>query len=107
MQQVNDPGPLRGGKGQEKGKEKKPSAAPATWTSANPSVPVAKTDDPRIEKLEQRFDKVEARQQTNENKVDSRFGDIQDSLRQLLAHATQRPREVSGETPPPKQHKAS
>ena len=107
VQETPDHSHPRGGKGQQKGKQKKAPPATATWTSASPSIPLAKPDDPRIEKLEQRFDKLEARQQTFENKVDSRFVDIQDSLRQLLAHATQRQRDVSGETPPPKQHKTS
>ena len=107
VQEVANPHPPRAGKGTQKGKQKSKPQAPATWTLAASPPPSAKSDDQRIDRLEQRFEKLEAKQQSFEAKVDTRFGDIQDSLRQLLAHAVQRPREPTGETPPSKLLKSS
>ena len=107
VQEISEDATGKGGKGAHKGKSKKPNAPPIAWVPTPGSQIAAKTDDTRIDKLEQRFEKLEARQVTFETKVDSRFGDIQDSLRQLLAHAVQRPREPTGETPPPKIPKSS
>ena len=94
------------GKGQQKGKPKKIAATTHQWPAAPPPPP-APQDDSRLVKLEEKFEKLEARQQVFETKVDSCFGDIQDSLRQILDHTLQRSRDATGETPPPKQQKSS
>ena len=107
VQEVTNPHPPKAGKGAQKGKQKPKPQAQATWTFAASSPQPSKADDQRIDRLEQRFEKLEAKQQSFEAKVDTRFGDIQDSLRQLLAHAVQRPREPTGETPPSKLLKSS
>ena len=97
-----------GSKGDSKGKAKSQSNAEATktWTppSALTSAP-GKSDDGRIQRLEERFDKIEARQASFETKVDGKFDTIQDALRQILANT--RTREPSGETPPAKHSKQS
>ena len=62
-------------------------------------------DEARIQRLEERFDKIEARQVTFESRVDGKFDSIQDALRQILANTNTRAREPSGETPPTKHSK--
>lgn len=60
-------------------------------------------DAQRIDKLEQRFEALESRQGRMEQKVDERFSDIANSLRQLLQAANApRARESTGDTPAPK-----
>ena len=98
-------------KGQGKGKTSKkeapmPPAAPA------PQLTMFHTDKQRIDQLEARFDKlgqqvagIEDRQGVFERRFDARFGEISDSLRQLLQQSQPRGKEASGETPPAKQQK--
>lgn len=64
--------------------------------------PLATSESHRIQILEQKFDKLENRQLRMEEKMDSRFSDISDSLRQLLQASNAHPRESTGETPNPK-----
>lgn len=63
----------------------------------------------RLDKLEGKFNvleskvaKVEDKQDHLDHKLDSRFNEIGDQLRQLLQLSHPRDRPVSGETPPPK-----
>lgn len=99
-------------KGQAKGKQK-PRAAkshPTSTTSWSPHATLAQApqqDDERLGKLEARFDILEKRQCSFENRVESKFDHIADSLRQILAANHTRGRETSGETPPPKHPKQS
>ena len=58
-------------------------------------------------RLEERFERLEARQNSFEHRVDDKFDTIQDSLRQLLAHTAPRARDSSGDTPQPKAQKTS
>ena len=78
-------------------------------TQPGPFVPVPSTnaqDNARIQKLEERFDRIEARQTRFEERVDHKFDHISDSLRQLLQTVgPSRSREVTGETPPAKSAK--
>lgn len=95
-----------GGKGGQKGKNKPPASTepPKAWTFASSIAShSAKPDEARIQRLEERFEKIEARQATFETKVDGKFDSTQDALRQILANA--RSREPSGETPPAKHSK--
>ena len=96
-----------GGKGNQKGKGKslahetsKPWAAPTV-----PPISPAVADDARIQRLEERFEKIETRQANFESKVDGKFDSIQDALRQILANTNSRVREPTGETPPSKHSK--
>ena len=96
------------GKGQTKGKGKNSNASEAgkAWTSPVVLAPTpARPDEARIQRLEDRFDKIEARQATFESRVDGKFDSIQDALRQILANANARAREPSGESPPTKHSK--
>ena len=87
-----------------KGKGQATPEPPKAWTSAVPiAVHPSKSEDARILRLEERFEKIEARQATFETKVDGKFDSIQDALRQILANT--RTREPSGETPPAKHSK--
>ena len=71
-----------------------------------PVQPSNSQESARIDKLEERFNKFEAKHSRFEDKVESRFEHISDSLRQLLQTVgPSRPREITGETPPPKQAK--
>ena len=95
----------QGGKGGQKGKTKSSSPADAVklWAPPSAITPVlAKPDEARIQRLEERFDKIEARQATFESRVDGKFDSIQDALRQILANTNARAREPTGETPPSK-----
>ena len=111
IQQIENPVPKTskaGGKGGSKGKAK--TSAPAEllkpWHPPSAIAPVsAKPDDARIQRLEERFDKIEARQATFESRVDGKFDTIQDALRQILANTNSRAREPTGETPPSKHSK--
>ena len=94
------------GKAKGKGKQSKQSSPRSdqsfAW-SAKPVVPApSKAEDSRLDRLEDRFDKLEARQVNFESKVDNKFDNIQDSLRQLLANTNPRARDPSGDTPQPK-----
>ena len=100
------------GKGSGKGKSqvKKNDALPSGTPA--PQVTMFHTDKQRLDQLEAKFDKLgsqvnqmEERQGIFERKIDSRFSDISDSLRQLLQQSHPRPRENTGDTPPPKQPK--
>ena len=96
-----------GGKGSNKGKGK-PAATtdPMPWTSPVVIAPQpVRQDEARIQRLEERFDKIEARQVTFESRVDGKFDSIQDALRQILANTNTRAREPSGESPPTKHSK--
>lgn len=86
------------------GEGKGPPSAASGAPVAMPFVPapVNSQDSQRIQALEQRFDKLESRQSRMEEKMDSRFSDISDSLRQLLQASAAHPRDTSGETPNPK-----
>ena len=78
-------------------------AKPAQSVQFVPTNPGPSVDASRLDKLEDRFSRIEARQDRFEEKVDSTFDQISDSLRQLLQSvAPARPREITGETPPPK-----
>ncbi|CAK8986436.1 unnamed protein product [Durusdinium trenchii] len=100
--------PRSGGKGSGKTKSSKAPAQPGPKPMFGPQqftpVPgVSTQDSARIDKLEQRFDRIEARQSRFEEKVDGRFEHISDSLRQILQTVgPSRAREVTGDTPPPK-----
>ncbi|CAK9052655.1 unnamed protein product, partial [Durusdinium trenchii] len=81
--------PRSGGKGSGKTKSSKAPAQPGPKPMFGPQqftpVPgVSTQDSARIDKLEQRFDRIEARQSRFEEKVDGRFEHISDSLRQIL-----------------------
>ena len=65
----------------------------------------ARPDEARIQRLEDRFDKIEARQATFESRVDRKFDSIQDALRQILANTNTSAREPSGESRPTKHSK--
>lgn len=67
----------------------------------------SKQEEERLTRLESRFYQLEQRQAGFETRVESKFDQISDSLRQILAASHQRPREASGETPPPKLPKQS
>ena len=96
------------GKAKGKGKNHHPGGElPGAWPIKPASVPSASTDESRLDRLEDRFQKLEARQSTFESRVDSKFDTIQDSLRQLLANTNPRLREPTGESPPPKIPKSS
>ena len=73
------------------------------------AVASAQQDKKRIDLLEHRFDSlqqqvtaIEHKQTSMESKLDQRFNDIGDTLRQLVQLSTNRTHEPSGETPPPK-----
>ena len=94
------------GKAKGKGKQSKVSSPRSdqsfAW-STKPIIPAAtKAEESRIDRLEDRFDKLEARQVNFESRVDNKFDTIQDSLRQLLANTNPRSREPTGDTPQPK-----
>ena len=97
------------GKGTSKGKPKQArdgdTATP--WPPRAPASTVIQNDDHRIVRLEERFERLEARQNSFEHRVDDKFDTIQDSLRQLLAHTVPRARDSSGDTPQPKAQKTS
>ena len=97
-----------GGKGGSKGKSKDSGSSDPIkpWNPPSAIIPVsAKPDEARIQRLEERFDKIEARQTTFETRVDGKFDSIQDALRQILANTNSRAREPTGETPPSKHSK--
>lgn len=97
------------GKGTSKGKP--PQTREGDTTTSRPArvsaAPVIPTEDHRIVRLEERFDRLEARQTSFEHRVDDKFDAIQDSLRQLLAHTAPRARDATGDTPQPKAQKTS
>ena len=71
-------------------------------------------DRRRLDTLEAKFDTlqgqvtgIEKKQSVMETKLDSRFDDISDTLRQLLQMSTSRSHEKTGETPPSKMPKMS
>ena len=95
-------------KGKSKGKSKGndvPAEPIAPWPLKMPAQSQARPDDLRIDRLEERFEKLESRQAQFEGRVDSKFDTIQDSLRQLLANTNPRARDASGETAPGKHQK--
>lgn len=104
-------GPAKQGKGSAKGARKgknKPQAVDSTkpWTAPHAgSIAPASTDDARIQRLEERFEKIETRQANFESKVDGKFDSIQDALRQILVNTNSRAWEPTGETPPSKHSK--
>ncbi|CAK9090933.1 unnamed protein product [Durusdinium trenchii] len=102
-------------KGNGKGKQRPPKKG---FTKDEPHFPPAATsiaaasaqqDKKRIDQLENRFDSlqkqvtgIEHKQTSLESKLDQRFNDIGDTLRQLVQLSTNRAHEPSGESPPPK-----
>ena len=102
-------------KGGGKGKNRQPKkAAPK---EDGPSPPAASTiaaasaqhEKKRLDHLETRFETlqkqvcgIENKQTTLESKLDQRFNDIGDTLRQLVQLSSQRTHESTGDTPPPK-----
>ena len=97
-------------KGKSKGKSKSSDMPPepnSSWPIKIPVQPQERSEDPRLDRLEERFEKLESRQAQFEGRVDSKFDTIQDSLRQLLANTNPRTRDASGETPPGKHQKNS
>ena len=109
VQEVTPHQPVRqSGKGKAKGKSKghdRPAEVPSSWNLKAPIQPASRPEDTRLDRLEERFEKLENRQSQFEGRVDSKFDTIQDSLRQLLANTNPRTREASGETPPGKHQK--
>ena len=98
-------------KGSGKGKNQSKKSDVLQPGTPAPQVTMFHTDKQRLDQLESRFDKLgqvsnmEERQGVFERKIDSRFSDISDSLRQLLQQSHPRARDQSGDTPPPKQPK--
>ena len=94
---------LAKGKGKGKNQKTKAEEHQASWAPPAQLVPTrSKEDEERLTRLETRFDQLEQRQVGFENRVESKFDHISDSLRQILAASHQRSREPTGETPPPK-----
>ena len=94
---------LAKGKGKGKNQKTKAEEHQASWAPPAQLVPTrSKQDEERLTRLETRFDQLEQRQVGFENRVESKFDHISDSLRQILAASHQRSREPTGETPPPK-----
>ena len=101
------PTPKGSGKGKAPSKKKE---APLPNPMPAPQLTMFHTDKQRLDKLEEKFETlgkqmhgIEDRQTSMEKKIDARFSDISDSLRQLLHQSTTRPREtVQGESPPAK-----
>ena len=113
IQEIDNVAPKQGkaaGKGGQKGKGKAATQGDASkpWPVA-PAIaaPSNKADEARLQRLEDRFEKIETRQATFEARVDGKFDTIQDALRQILANTNGRSREPTGETPPAKIHKPS
>ena len=107
-------------KGQGKGKSSKrfPKQKQKDEVAApGPSAPAAAAFNPdrrRLDTLEAKFDSlqgqvtgIEKKQSVMETKLDSRFDDISNTLRQLLQMSASRSHEKTGETPPPKMPKMS
>ena len=100
-------------KGHGKGKQppKKDNALPSA--SPAPQLTMFHTDKQRLDQLESRFDAlgkqvtgIEEKQGAFERRMDSRFSDISDSLRQLLQQSQPRSKDaMPGDTPPAKQQK--
>ena len=113
IQEVDNTQPKPGkaaGKGGPKGKAKMPIPAESakSWSVAPAIVPSgSKADDARLQRLEERFEKIESRQATFEARVDGKFDTIQDALRQILVNTNGRSREPTGESPPAKALKQS
>ena len=105
VQELGQNAPVRSAaKGKSKGKSKapsKPEEAVHSWSTKTPGTG-PRPEDGRLDRLEDRFEKLEARQSQFEGRVDTKFDAIQDSLRQLLANTNPRPREATGESPPTK-----
>lgn len=86
-------------------KEDEPSPPAATSIAAA----AAQHEKKRLDHLENRFETlqkqvcgIEHKQTSLESKLDQRFNDIGDTLRQLVQLSTSRAHEPTGETPPPK-----
>ena len=103
--------PKGGGKGKQRQPKKTASPSATNVPPAVTSIAVASAqqDKKRIDLLEHRFDSlqqqvtgIERKQTSMESKLDQRFNDIGDTLRQLVQLSTNRTHEPSGETPPPK-----
>ncbi|CAK9051672.1 unnamed protein product [Durusdinium trenchii] len=101
-------------KGGGKGKQRQPKKASAKEDNhgaptATIATATAHQDKKRIDQLETRFESlqkqvsgIENKQTTLESKLDQRFNDIGDTLRQLVQLSTTRTHEPCGESPPPK-----
>ena len=111
VQEVSMNQPVRPpAKGKSKGKSKSTDIPPepnSSWPLKMPVQTQGRSDEIRLDRLEERFEKLESRQAQFEGRVDSKFDTIQDSLRQLLANTNPRTRDASGETPPGKHQKNS
>ena len=111
VQEVSMNQPVRPpAKGKSKGKSKSNDAQPepnSAWPLKMPVQAQGRSEEIRLDRLEERFEKLESRQAQFEGRVDSKFDTIQDSLRQLLANTNPRTRDASGGTPPGKHQKNS
>ena len=103
--------PKGGGKGKQRQHKKTASPSVTTVPPAVTSIAVASAqqDKKPIDLLEHRFDSlqqqvtgIEHKQTSMESKLDQRFNDIGDTLRQLVQLSTNRTHEPCGESPPPK-----
>ena len=103
------------GKGKNNRKAANPKKPPETPSvPAPPGLPAFSTEHKRLDVLEARFDSlqgqvtgIEKKQSSIEQKLDSKFEDIGNTLRQLVQLSAQRPHEKSGESPPPKYPKTA
>eukprot|EP00913_Durusdinium_trenchii_P002801 g2592.t1 len=106
-------------KGSGKGKSNRKAANPKKnadppAAAAPPGLSSFNSENKRLDVLEARFDSlqgqvtgIEKKQSSIEQKLDSKFEDIGNTLRQLVQLSAQRPHEKSGETPPPKYSKTA
>eukprot|EP00438_Fugacium_kawagutii_P007017 Skav233753 [mRNA] locus=scaffold1792:300466:304788:- [translate_table: standard] len=92
--------------GPRKGKEPKKSIRNVAPRATEPS-PTETAHHDRISNLESRFSLMEKRQETLESRMDSKFSEVNDQLRQILQAVQPRAasHNATGFTPPPKQPK--
>ena len=97
-------------KGKSKGNQVKPKpkekneSKPASSEIVKVVSTTSSSDSARIDALERKFDVFEKKHRL-EHKIDQRYNEIADSLRQLLNSSSSRSGEVTGETPPGKHPK--
>ncbi|CAK9034631.1 unnamed protein product [Durusdinium trenchii] len=100
-----------GGKGKNRNPKKTATKEDEPFPPAVTSIAAvaAQHDKKRLDHLENKFETLQKQvcgiehKQTNlESKLDQRFNDIGDTLRQLVQLSTNRAHEPTGETPPPK-----
>ena len=89
--------------------------APAKQSAQIPPPPLVQTyptvqhsvDTQRLDKLEQRIEVLDQRQNKFEHRIDSRFDEVSSMLRQLVNQGSSRERSPTGSTPPAKQGRVS